>query len=122
MVSTGPAARRRPKISRKVLVNMSSPPQKLRKSLALDKRLLGTVVGGGAIAVLGLFGLTHPAPPASVTGNVTADSGDETKFPPAYSSPAVGAMNMGATTTTQPTDEPTALAVTKAVPAVKAGK
>ena len=57
-----------------------SSPQKLRKSLALDKRLLGTVVGGGAIAVLGLFGLTHPAP-VSVTGNVTADSGDETKFP-----------------------------------------
>ncbi|BBY64246.1 hypothetical protein [Mycolicibacterium helvum] len=106
-------------MSRKVLVNMSSP-KKLRKSLALDKRLLGTVVGGGAIAVLGLFGLTHPAP-VSVTGNVTADSGDETKFPP-YSSPAVAGMNMGATTTTQPTDEPTALATTKAVPAIKAGK
>lgn len=106
-------------MSRKVLVNMSSP-QKLRKSLALDKRLLGTVVGGSAIAILGLFGLTHPAP-ASVTGNITADSGDETKFP-AYSSPAVAAMNIGATTTTQPTDEPTALAVTKAVPAIKASK
>ena len=84
--------------------------------MVLDKRLLGTVVGGGAIAVLGLFGLTHPAP-ASVTH--TADSGDETKFP-AYSSPAVGAMNIGATTTMQPTDEPTALATTKAVPAIKA--
>jgi hypothetical protein len=100
-----------------VLVKMSST-QKLRKSLALDKRLLGTVVGGGAIAVLALFGLTHPAP-ASVTGNVTADSGAETKFPP-YSSPAVPAMNAGATTTTQPADEPTALATTKAVPAIKA--
>jgi hypothetical protein len=104
---------------RKVLVNMSSP-QKLQNSLAFNKRLLGTIVGGGAIAVLGLFGLTHPAP-VSVTGNITADSGDETKFP-AYSSPAVAAMNMGATTTTQPADEPTALAVTKAVPAIKAGK
>jgi hypothetical protein len=105
-------------MSRKVLVNMSSP-KKLRKSLALDKRLLGAVVGGGAIAVLGLFGLTHPAP-VSVTGNITADSGDETKFP-AFSSPAVAGMNMGATTTVQPTDEPTALATTKAVPAIKAG-
>ncbi|SBS74383.1 conserved exported hypothetical protein [uncultured Mycobacterium sp.] len=95
-----------------------SSPKKLRKSLALDKRLLGTVVGGGAIAVLGLFGLTHPAP---VSLTHTADSGDETKFP-AYSSPAVAGMNMGATTTTQPADEPTALAVTKAVPAIKAGK
>jgi hypothetical protein len=104
-------------MSRKVLVNMPSP-KKLRKSLALDKRLLGTVIGGGAIAVLGLFGLTHPAP-ISVTGNITADSGDETKFP-AYSSPAVAGMNMGATTTAQPTDEPTALATTKAVPAIKA--
>ncbi len=74
-------------------------------------------MGGGAIAVLGLFGVTHPAP-ASVTH--TADSGDETKFPP-YSSPAVGAMNIGATTAMQPTDEPTALATTKAVPAIKAG-
>ena len=55
-----------------------SSPKKLRKSLALDKRLLGTVVGGGAIAVLGLFGLTHPAP---VSLTHTADSGDETKFP-----------------------------------------
>ena len=85
----------------------------------MDKRLLGTVVGGGAIAVLGLFGLTHPAQ-VSVTGNISADSGDETKFP-AFSSPAVPAMNAGATTTLQPTDEPTALATTKAVPAIKAG-
>lgn len=90
--------------------------QKLRKGLTLNKRLLGAVVGGGAIAVLGLFGLTHPAP-ASVTGNITADSGAETKFPP-YSSPAVTVMKLGATTTTQPTDEPTALATTKAVPAL----
>jgi hypothetical protein len=97
-----------------------SSPQKLQKSLTLDKRLLGTIVGGGAIAVLGLFGLTHPAP-ASVTGNLTADSGSETKFP-TYSSPAVAGMNLGATTTTQPADEPTALAIPKAVPAVKAGK
>lgn len=94
-----------------------SSPLKLQKSLAFNKRLLGTVVGGGAIAVLGLFGLTHPAP---VSLTHTADSGDETKFP-AYSSPAVGAMNIGATTTTQPADEPTALAVTKAVPAIKGG-
>jgi hypothetical protein len=96
-----------------------SSPKKLRNSLALDKRLLGIVVGGGAIAVLGLFGLTHPAP-VSVTGHVTADSGDETKFP-AFSSPAVAGMNMGATTTAQATDEPTALATSKAVPAIKAG-
>ncbi|MCX2931977.1 hypothetical protein ORI20_16970 [Mycobacterium sp. CVI_P3] len=93
--------------------------QKLQKCLTLDKRLLGTIVGGGAIAVLGLFGVTHPAP-SSVTRSVTADSGEETKFPP-YSSPAVAAMHMGATTTTQPTDEPTVLATTKAVPAIKAG-
>jgi hypothetical protein len=108
-----------PEQSRKVLFNMSFP-QKLRINLALDKRLLGAVVGGGAIAVLGLFGLTHPAP-VSVTGNVTADSGHETKFP-SFSSPAAPAMNAGATTTTQPTDEPMALATTKAVPAIKAGK
>lgn len=44
----------------------------------------------------------------------------ETKFP-ACSSPAVSAMNMGATTTTQPSDEPPALATSKAVPAIKAG-
>jgi hypothetical protein len=94
-----------------------SSPRKLRKSLALDKRLLGTVVGGGAIAVLGLFGLTHPAP-ASINGNVTADSGAETKFP-AYTSPAVAGMNLGATQTPQADD--TTLATTKAVPAVKAG-
>lgn len=101
-----------------MLLKVSST-QKLGKSLALHKRLLGTVVGGGAIAVLGVFGLTHPAP---ISLTPTADSGDETKFP-AYSSPAVGAMNMGATTTTQPADEPTALAVTKAVPAITpAGK
>jgi hypothetical protein len=87
--------------------------------LALDKRVFGTVVGSGAIAVLALFGLTHPAP-ASVTGNITADSGRETKMPP-YSSPAVPAMNQGATTTTQPGDEPTALAIPKASPAIKAG-
>ena len=86
--------------------------------MAVNKRMLGTVVGGGAIAVLGLFGLTHPATSALTH---TADSGDETKFP-AYTSPAVAGMNLGATTTTQPADEPTALAVTKAVPAVKAGK
>jgi hypothetical protein len=87
--------------------------------MAVNKRTLGTVVAGGAIAVLGLFGLTHPVP-SSVNGNVTADSGAETKFPP-YSSPVVPAMNEGATTTTQPADEPTALATTKAAPAVKAG-
>jgi hypothetical protein len=99
-----------------VLVRIPSP-QKLQKNLALDKRLLGTVVGGGAIAVLGVFGLTHPA---SVSLTHTADSGDETKFP-AYSSPAVAGMNLGATIATQATDEPTALATTKAVPAIKAG-
>jgi hypothetical protein len=103
-------------MSRKVLFKVSST-QKLGKSLALHKRLLGTVVGGGAIAVLGLFGLTHPAP---ISLTHSADSGDETKFPP-YSSPAVAGMNMGATTTTQPADEPTALATSKAVPAIKAG-
>lgn len=96
-----------------------SSPKKLPNSLALDKRLLGTVVGGGAIVILGLFGLTHPAP-VSGNGSVTADSGHETKMP-AYSSPAVANMSMGATTTLQPTDEPTALATTKAVPAIKAG-
>lgn len=94
-----------------------SNTQKLEKSLAFNKRLLGTVVGGGAIAVLGLFGLTHPAP---ISLTHTADSGDETKFPP-YSSPAVAGMNIGPTTTAQPSDEPTALATTKAVPAIKAG-
>ncbi|WP_319429257.1 hypothetical protein [Mycobacterium sp. RTGN5] len=76
-------------------------------------------MGGSAIAILGLFGLTHPAP-VSITGNVTADSGDETKFP-AFSSPAVPAMNAGATIVTQATDEPSALATSKAVPAIKAG-
>ena len=83
--------------------------------MAVSKRMLGTVVGGGAIAVLGLFGLTHPAPSALTH---TADSGDETKFP-AYSSPAVAGMNLGATQT--PAAPETALATTKAVPAVKAG-
>jgi hypothetical protein len=83
--------------------------------MAVSKRMLGTVVGGGAIAVLGLFGLTHPATSALTH---TADSGDETKFP-AYSSPAVAGMNLGATQT--PAAPETALATTKAVPAVKAG-
>ena len=101
-------------MSRKVLFNVSST-QKLGKSLALNKRLLGTVVGGGAIAVLGLFGLTHPA---SMSLTHTADSGDETKFP-AYTSPAVAGMNMGSTQT--PAAPETALATTKAVPAIKAG-
>jgi hypothetical protein len=101
-------------MSRKVLFNMSST-QKLGKRLALHKRLLGTVVGGGAIAVLGLFGLTHPAP---ISLTHTADSGDETKFP-VYSSPAVAGMNMGATQTPQAPE--TSLATTKAVPAIKAG-
>jgi len=84
------------------------------------EKLLGVVVGSGAVALMAMFGLTHPAPhPGSAA--VWADSGDETKFPP-YSSPAVAPMNMGATTTAQPTDEPTALPTSKAVPAIKAGK
>ena len=80
------------------------------------KRLLAATVGSGALAVLALFGVAHTLPTASTTG-VIADSGAETKFP-SYSSPAVSAMNMGATTTTQPSDEPTALATSKAVPAI----
>ena len=84
------------------------------------KRLLAATVGSAALAVMALFGIAHSLPTAG-TG-VSADSGAETKFPP-YSSPAVAPMNMGATTTTQPADEPTALAVTKAVPAITpAGK
>jgi len=92
---------------------------KLKESLPSRKRLLAATVGSGALAVMALFGVAHALPTASPNG-VTADSGAETKFPP-YSSPAVGAMNMGATTTTQPSDEPTALPTSKAVPAIKAG-
>lgn len=81
------------------------------------KRLLAATVGSGALAVMALFGIAHSLPSG---GGLSADSGAETKFPP-YSSPAVRPMEMGATTTTQPTDEPTALATAKAVPAIKAG-
>ncbi|TGD89280.1 hypothetical protein BayCH28_07990 [Mycolicibacterium sp. CH28] len=87
--------------------------------------MLGTAVGGGAIAVMALFGLTHPAPGGPAFG-ISADSGRETKMP-GYSSPVVpamttsAAMSMGATTTTQPTDEPTALATPVASPTVKPG-
>ena len=81
--------------------------------------MLAATVGSGALAVMALFGVAHNLPIASPNG-VTADSGDESKFP-AYSSPAVAGMNMGATTTTQPSDEPTALATSMAVPAIKAG-
>jgi hypothetical protein len=83
------------------------------------KRLLGAAVGAAALAGMALFSVTHSGP-VSAPGGITADSGAETKFP-AYSSPAVRPMNMGATTTTQPTDEPTALATAKATPAIKAG-
>jgi hypothetical protein len=93
--------------------------QNLKESLPSRKRLLAATVGSGALAVMALFGVAHNLPIASPNG-VTADSGDETKFPP-YSSPAVGAMNMGATTTTEPSDEPTALATSMAVPAIKGG-
>ena len=78
--------------------------------------MLGATIGSGALAVMALFGVAHSLPSAGTS----ADSGAETKFP-AYSSPAVAPMNMGATTTTQPSDEPTALATSKAVPAIKAG-
>jgi hypothetical protein len=91
----------------------------LQNSLRSRKRLLAATVGSGALALMALFGVAHTLPTASPDG-VTADSGAETKFPP-FSSPAVSAMNMGATTTTQPSDEPTALATSKAVPAIKAG-
>ena len=93
--------------------------QNLKESLSSRKRLLAATVGSGALAVMALFGVAHNLPIASPNG-VTADSGDESKFP-AYSSPAVAGMNMGATTTTQPSDEPTALATSMAVPAIKAG-
>jgi hypothetical protein len=100
--------------------------RKLQGGFGSHRRLLGAAVGGCAVAVLALFWLTHPAPnPGS--GGVSADSGDETKFP-TFSSPAVPAMTsdaanmkLGATTTSQPTDEPTALATPVAVPPVKAG-
>ncbi|AQT82131.1 hypothetical protein B1R94_27105 [Mycolicibacterium litorale] len=83
--------------------------------------MLGTVAGGGAVAVMALFGMTHPTPVS--TGSISADSGDETKFP-AYSSPVVPAMTtspaekMGATMTMGV--DPTTLATSMAVPAVKA--
>jgi hypothetical protein len=83
------------------------------------KRLLAATIGSGALAVMALLAVAHTLPMTSPHG-VTADSGDETKFP-SFSSPAVNAMKMGATTTTQPSDEPTALATPKAVPAIKAG-
>lgn len=91
----------------------------LADRLGSRKRLLGATVGSAALAVMALFGIAHSLP--AQTGAITADSGGESKFP-AYSSPAVSAMDMGATTTTQPSDEPTALATPKAVPAIKAGK
>ncbi|OYN81800.1 hypothetical protein CG716_05530 [Mycolicibacterium sphagni] len=69
--------------------------------------------------MLGFFGLTHPS---SANPNFvnSADSGHETKMPD-YSSPSVMPFNFGATTTTQPTDEPTALATSVAVPIVTPG-
>ena len=90
-----------------------------QSSLRSRTRLSAATVASWALAVMALFGVTHTLPTTSPHG-LTADSGAETKFPP-YSSPAVSAMNMGATTTTQPSDDPTALATSKAVPAIKAG-
>mgnify|MGYP003405399915 FL=1 len=84
------------------------------------ERLLGAVVGAGGVAVLAVFGITHPGPhPGSAA--VWADSGDETKFP-AYSSPVVPAMRtsaalkMGATVTD--TVPPSAPETSRAVPAI----
>jgi hypothetical protein len=88
----------------------------LEESLTSRKKLLAATAGSGALAVMALFGVAHTLP-AAAPGGITADSGAETKFPP-YSSPAVSAMNMGATTTTQPSDEPTVLPISKAVPSI----
>ncbi|BBZ78259.1 hypothetical protein MANY_35960 [Mycolicibacterium anyangense] len=88
----------------------------LKSSSDSRKRLLAATVGSGALAVMALFGIAHSLPTADTSG-VTADSGKETKMP-GFTSPAVSGMEMGATTTMQPTDEPTALATTKAVPAI----
>ena len=78
---------------------------------------LVVTIGSAALTVLALFGIAHTLPAGP--GGVSADSGRETKFPP-YSSPAVTPMSLGATTTTKPSDEPTALPTSMAVPAIKA--
>ena len=83
-----------------------------------QQRRFGVTIGSGALAVLALFGIAQTLP-AGFTG-LSADSGRETPFP-TYTSPAVTPMNMGATTTTKPSDEPTALPTSMAVPAIKAG-
>jgi len=82
-----------------------------------DHQRLGVTIGSGVLAVLAIFGIAHSFPAG--LGGVSADSGRETPFP-TYSSPAVTPMNLGATTTTKPSDEPTALPTSMAVPAVRA--
>ena len=117
--AAGSIARCYPKCERKALGHMEIDT-KLGEPLPSRKRLLAATIGSGALAGMALSGVAHTLPMAA-PGGVTADSGDETKFPP-YSSPAVKGMDMGATTTTQPTDEPTVLPTSMAVPAIKVAK
>jgi hypothetical protein len=85
-------------------------------------RLLAAVIGGGAIAVMGTFTVTHGGVQPS-QGRIMSDSGDESKFP-TFTPPTVPVMTsvasnmkMGATETDTPA---TALATTKAVPVITA--
>jgi hypothetical protein len=80
-------------------------------------RLLAAVVGGGAIAVMGTFAVSHDlVQPGG--GQIVASSGHESPFP-APTSPSVGGMSVGATTSSVAPE--TELATSKAVPAIKAG-
>ena len=77
----------------------------------------GFVVGVGALAVLGALTAGSHGGNAGVAANL-AGSGDAPTNT-VFVSPAVSAMNLGATET--PTTAPSAMATSVAIPAIKGG-
>jgi hypothetical protein len=80
-------------------------------------RLLGAIIGGGAIAVMGTFAVSHDIMQPG-NGRIVSDSGQETHLP-LPSQPSVGEMSLGATTSSVAPE--TAPATMKAAPSIKAG-
>jgi len=62
------------------------------------KKRLARVIGAAAIAMLGMFAVTHNGP-SPTTNGISADSGQETKFP-SPTPPAPARLSAGVTTTT----------------------